>query len=653
MEELDQIILPILRQIGCNFPEDIDTISKFQSEHFVFACSVALRTINAAYKLPKKLPDAKAARFRICTDMANAIQQLGYTGEIGYETFLYPNEKDMRALMSFLVNKLPKVEEEHVEEMLGQSAMVTKKIVASLQGWTSQHWKPFSVPKTQVHYHAVPLSTPVKTTNTDTQHYFKHYLPVINVQVKHNNQYMPSILQTHVAEVSLINERQAQWDQEGVEGRSKEAILARKQMLAKKIAESISDAAKKAASDLAASAAFGGAASAATSLGYSNDPSRSMADILNSIFTSDASSRSEDSTMFSRRADFSQDKGDAVAHVVKVDPAGGTETVTQIVAEGDSIRAVQEEDQDAIRQKREEEVAALQQQIKNSLDAISNLKSEMEKFKQQESANVDRKKQLQESNAAAETEYKLKKQTLDLLPDAEKNVAALTQLVASSKQRLTDLQKQWEEVKAPYLEQFNDKKQILANRKEECRLKLDQIKRMREDMKDMITQLREKDETFKQVVEELNKLPKSVNRQVYVKRIMDIVKNLERQKVDIKKILADVRDVQKEINNVTEASKRSFALADDLIFKSAQTTKDPTATQGYKNLVQLRDKFDQLITVVETTGSTRNEIRDHESKIETLQERNTNLNMERVQSDLDSVRAENQALAKKLGLKKY
>jgi hypothetical protein len=38
------------------------------------------------------------------------------------------------------------------------------------------------------------------------------------------------------------------------------------------------------------------------------------------------------------------------------------------------------------------------------------------------------------------------------------------------------------------------------------------------------------------VVDELNKLPKSINRQVYVNRIMDIVRNLERQKVDIGKV---------------------------------------------------------------------------------------------------------------------
>lgn len=62
-------------------------------------------------------------------------------------------------------------------------------------------------------------------------------------------------------------------------------------------------------------------------------------------------------------------------------------------------------------------------------------------------------------------------------------------------------------------------------------IKVDQIKRMRAEMKEKSQDLREKDALYKQVLEELNKMPKSINRQVYVRRIMDIVKNLDKQKV--------------------------------------------------------------------------------------------------------------------------
>ena len=49
---------------------------------------------------------------------------MGYNGDIGYESFLYPTERDMRSLIIWLVSKLPKHdEEEHVEERLGMEVM--------------------------------------------------------------------------------------------------------------------------------------------------------------------------------------------------------------------------------------------------------------------------------------------------------------------------------------------------------------------------------------------------------------------------------------------------------------------------------------------------------------------------------------------------
>lgn len=37
-----------------------------------------------------------------------AVQELGYLGEIGYQTFLYSSEADVRRVFMFLVEKLPK-----------------------------------------------------------------------------------------------------------------------------------------------------------------------------------------------------------------------------------------------------------------------------------------------------------------------------------------------------------------------------------------------------------------------------------------------------------------------------------------------------------------------------------------------------------------
>jgi hypothetical protein len=75
---------------------------------------------------------------------------------------------------------------------------------------------------------------------------------------------------------------------------------------------------------------------------------------------------------------------------------------------------------------------------------------------------------------------------------------------------------------------------------------------MRDEMKRLAVEIREKDELVKQLMEELSKLPKQVQRTGYTRRIMDIMRNIEKQQITISGILKDTRDTQKEINTASE-----------------------------------------------------------------------------------------------------
>jgi hypothetical protein len=77
--------------------------------------------------LNSQLPVSVAARQRICTDVATRIKGLGYTGECGYNQILYPTESQSKALLSWLVQKLPRSEEEITEESLGPNALLNKR----------------------------------------------------------------------------------------------------------------------------------------------------------------------------------------------------------------------------------------------------------------------------------------------------------------------------------------------------------------------------------------------------------------------------------------------------------------------------------------------------------------------------------------------
>lgn len=48
---------------------------------------------------------------------------------------------------------------------------------------------------------------------------------------------------------------------------------------------------------------------------------------------------------------------------------------------------------------------------------------------------------------------------------------------------------------------------------------------------------------------------------------MEIIGNIKKQDEEIKKILKDTKDVQKDINNLNGQLDRSFILSDELIFR--------------------------------------------------------------------------------------
>ena len=73
----------------------------------------------------------------------------------------------------------------------------------------------------------------------------------------------------------------------------------------------------------------------------------------------------------------------------------------------------------------------------------------------------------------------------------------------------------------------------------------------------------------------------------YTRRMMEIMANIQKQKEDIGKILADTRVVQKEINGLTGKLDRVFTITDEQVYKDAR--KDEARRNTYKLLASLRE----------------------------------------------------------------
>ena len=55
-------------------------------------------------------------------------------------------------------------------------------------------------------------------------------------------------------------------------------------------------------------------------------------------------------------------------------------------------------------------------------------------------------------------------------------------------------------------------------------------------MKELANEVHAKDERYNELLDEFNNLPKDLTRTYYTNRILEIVKNVKKQKVDINKV---------------------------------------------------------------------------------------------------------------------
>ncbi|KAI6690770.1 hypothetical protein NL676_027598 [Syzygium grande] len=103
----DSKLLTSLRSFGVSIPDGVDAIGDLQPEGLA---SISARCLNIVLRdpalFPSSPPESAADKVRICGEMASAVENLGFVGDIGFHKFLYPSEEDMYELIRFLVGRL-------------------------------------------------------------------------------------------------------------------------------------------------------------------------------------------------------------------------------------------------------------------------------------------------------------------------------------------------------------------------------------------------------------------------------------------------------------------------------------------------------------------------------------------------------------------
>lgn len=98
--------------IPYNFRSDIDdginSLREFTADLVFTAIVCCLESITPGARFPHKLPPSMSLRLKLATNIAAQIKELGYRGDMGYQTILYCNEVEIRRVLMFLVERLPR-----------------------------------------------------------------------------------------------------------------------------------------------------------------------------------------------------------------------------------------------------------------------------------------------------------------------------------------------------------------------------------------------------------------------------------------------------------------------------------------------------------------------------------------------------------------
>uniref|UniRef100_A0A672U4G6 Coiled-coil domain-containing protein 22 n=1 Tax=Strigops habroptila TaxID=2489341 RepID=A0A672U4G6_STRHB len=460
MEEVDKILIHSLRQAGTAVPPEVQSVRDLTPELVVEAAVRCLRAVNPTLGAPLSplLPPGISARFRLASDLAAACQELGFGGDVGYQTFLYSSEHDTRRLLLFLVEKLPRDESESGTEPPGRDLGGSPTCWGGLMGVLTSFMALFpreiggSAPShRRPHPGAVgdPLGEHVRPARRQL---WSRPWPSWMLQSK-----------AAVGRCGMPSSASPRWVPHGGEW-----------------------------------GFWGGG------LGYPDNvvpPPKAEAEVQQGRLA-----------------------------------LGGRE---------DTLR--------------------------------------------------------------------LKAQAVELLPDAQSNMAKLQLVVEASSRRIVSLAGQWERHRGPLLAQYRHLRALRDSAQLESSRRLSEIRALHERSRSAADEARRKEELYKTLVAELEALPRDVSRAVYTQRILEIVGNIRKQKEEISKILVDTRALQKEINSLVGKLERTFSVTDELLFKDAK--RDEVVRKAYKYLAALHENCAQLIRTIEDTGTIQREIRDLEEQV--------------------------------------
>jgi coiled-coil domain-containing protein 22 len=480
-----------------------------------------------------------AQTFRICTELVGLIKQLGFRREINFDFFLYPNEIDSREVFSFLLEKTSqKGKEQEVEEEVKylERMSIEERMNQKLNELVKTTWNQ----RTNVNNHYQCLN-PIKTTFISCGQFKNQNLVSKQVTLDLSSSiFEDNEIKLYKQELSQKVNTEQKWNY------LKDSLrVSNKTNLFKK-ENSIMKSGK--------GSGVGGTL---------------HEDSLNEV--------SGAKSGFNLRKEFET-------------------TASASTTAGGGVGENQPMNQEEQEKKRMEEMENLNKSVEKLKKAIQNIEEKILKMNSNIQQIEDLLEKEKEKKIKVEKTLKVIATTQKLLENKDENTMKMKKITSSTGQHLIELAKEWENHRLPLIEKIRKLKRDEKNMKLNYNEKLESVKKNRKLLEETVSDIKSKEDLLNKLKQDLTQLPKNIERKNYVDRIMDISKNVDKQKLEINKILLDNHLILNESNELSKKLLETFQVVEDVIFKEAE--KEEYAKTLYQNVVQMRDGFSSLIKLV-------------------------------------------------------
>ncbi|CAH0479421.1 unnamed protein product [Peronospora belbahrii] len=663
MAEADAFIFAALKQskwLEGSSESTSWTVSDLSSDEFivlVLKFVARLQDVDGNKSLDPVVPAVTApvgvaARHRVGSKLANTLKELGYAGECGYNHFLYPNEKETRNILSWLVGKLPRSEVGENENNDSKSDVLdTMGKLSNATGWQKNlvldseqlsniflSWKrektlpmlPNQNVKGLKGFQRLPLQTsplelPWSRLGKTTRNMFEGF-PEGSVKI---TSLLEALSVAKRSNTILLREDDLEEEIEsvGIEPNEKkdDGVLKGDGQVAGENGSFALQGAQNEDDDFAAI-----------------QPQSFVATALPDVPTS---------------LDSSSSTGLFVTESLSVESTGFSNVDT---SEREQKRGTED-----LKGDKEQSIETLQKELHDTERRIAAMRKVLDHERGELHQVEQHIIEAQSTGQLMQKQLARQKQVVAMLPQAQSNIAKLEEICKTSAVKKDAIARQTEVAREPLLQEYAELKGQKSRRKARCRQLVREIKAFRTEMQELTSVIYSKLERMQALekvqerqMEKLNKQKDMtrgpMTRNMYTSRIMDITKQVYKQRQDIAKILEDIKGLQKQLNAASEKLKRTEAVAEEKLYgaasksKNAGSTKTEAYVECYRKFAQLRELFEELIAVITDLGKKENAARDLRNSISQLEARESSNHLDKVLADLDSVRKENGTLQNEL-----